>query len=71
MATLTRQNVRADWKILADFPTRDGDYVVVFPVDDGYGDPDIWTFSRGSWEPLMGYTPDGEPAFWIDLPMPR
>jgi hypothetical protein len=71
MTTLIRQQIKADWKILADFPTRDGDYVVVFPTDDGYGDPDIWTFSRGSWEPLMGYTPDGEPAFWIDLPMPR
>ena len=71
MTTLTKQQVKADWKILADFPARDGDYVVAFPVDDGYGDLDVWTFNRGVWEPLMGYTPDGEPAFWIDLPMPR
>jgi len=44
----------------------------VFPTSDGgYGDPDIWSFTKGTWEPLFGYTPDGEPAFWIDLPMPK
>ena len=72
MNTLTKQQIKADWKIIADYPTRDGDYVVVFPTSDGgYGDPDIWSFIRGSWEPLFGYTPDGEPAFWIDIPMPK
>ena len=71
MTTLVRQQIKADWKILADYPTRDGDYVVVFATDGGYGEPDIWTFSRGVWEPLFGYTPDGEPAFWIDLPFPK
>ena len=71
MSTLTRQNIKADWKILEDYPTKDGDYVVVFRTDDGYGDLDVWTFYKGSWEPLHGYTPDGVPAFWVELPMPR
>lgn len=57
---------------MADYPTRDGDYVVVFPLSGGgYGDPDIWAFEKGAWEPLFGYTPDGEPAYWIDLPFPK
>ena len=57
---------------MADYPSRDGDYVVVFPLSDGsYGDPDIWSFEKGAWEPLFGYTPDAEPAYWIDLPFPK
>jgi hypothetical protein len=71
MTTLTKQQIKADWKIMADYPIRDGDYVVVFPTDTGYGDLDIWSFNHGVWEPLFGYTPDGEPAFWIDLPFPK
>ena len=72
MTTLTKQLVKANWHIVEDFPPRDGDYVVCFQTDDGsYGEPDIWTFSRGTWEPVFGYTPDGEPTHWLDLPYPR
>ena len=69
---MNRQAVSAHWKIMADFPTRDGDYMVVFHTSSGnIGDPDIWSFERGEWNPLFGYTPDGEPLFWLDAPMPK
>jgi hypothetical protein len=69
---MNKQQITAHWKIMADFPSRDGDYVVVFPLrDGGHGDLDVWTFDKGTWEPLMGYTPDGEPSYWIDLPFPK
>jgi hypothetical protein len=73
MTTLTKQQVKANWHILEDYPPRDGDYVVCFQTDDGsYGDLDIWTFNlKNGWEPLFGYTPDGEPTHWCDLPLPR
>jgi hypothetical protein len=57
---------------MADFPSRDGDYTVVFRTEDGdLGDPDIWSFQRGAWEPLFGYTPDSEPEYWLDIQMPK
>ncbi len=73
MTTLTnRQATVGHWKIMADFPSRDGTYVVVFRLDDGsIGDADIWLFERGEWEPLYGYTPDGEPEYWLDIQMPK
>jgi hypothetical protein len=46
--------------------------MVVFRTEDGdIGDPDIWSFQRGTWEPLFGYTPDGEPEYWLDIQMPK
>ena len=57
---------------MADFPPRDGTYVVVFRLDDGgIGDPDIWSFYKDGWEPLYGYTPDDEPEYWLDIQMPQ
>jgi hypothetical protein len=57
---------------MADYPSRDGDYMVVFRTEDGdIGDPDIWSFAKGTWEPLFGYTPDGEPEYWLDIQMPK
>jgi len=72
MITANRQSITGHWKIMADYPSRDGTYVVVFRLDDGgIGDPDIWSFDRGAWEPLYGYTPDGEPEYWLDIQMPK
>jgi hypothetical protein len=73
MTTLiNRQAVATHWKIMADYPTRDGDYTVVFRTSNGdLGDPDIWMFERGQWEPLHGYTPSGEPEYWLDVAMPQ
>ena len=73
MTTLVnRQSITGHWKIMADYPTKDGAYVVVFRLDDGgIGDPDIWSFDRGEWEPLYGYTPDDEPEYWLDIQMPK
>jgi len=69
---MNRQSVQAHWKIMADYPTRDGSYTVVFRLDDGgIGDTDIWDFHDGTWEPLYGYTPDGEPEYWLDVQMPK
>jgi hypothetical protein len=73
MTTLmNKQATTGHWKIMADYPSRDGTYVVVFRLDDGgIGDPDIWSFDHGVWEPLYGYTPDGEPEYWLDIQMPK
>jgi len=73
MTTLVnRQTTVGHWKIMADYPLKDGAYVVVFRLDDGsIGDPDIWSFQKGVWEPLFGYTPDGEPEYWLDIRMPK
>ena len=57
---------------MEDYPPKDGDYMVVFRTEAGdIGDPDIWSFSKGTWEPLFGYTPDGEPEYWLDIQMPK
>ena len=73
MTTLVnRQAATGHWKIMADYPSRDDLYVVVFRTEDGdIGDPDIWSFQKGVWEPLFGYTPDGEPEYWLDIQMPK
>jgi hypothetical protein len=73
MTTLTKQQVKANWHILEDYPTRDDDYVVCFLTPDGeYGWPDIWYFSaRGGWEPVSGVDHDGQPTHWCELPFPR
>jgi len=73
MTTLVnRQAAIGHWKIMADYPSRDGDYMVVYRCEDGdIGEPDIWYFERGSWNPLYDYTPDGEPEYWLDIQMPR
>ena len=69
---MNRQATTGHWKIMADYPSRDGTYVVVFRLSDGgIGDPDIWSFDRGVWEPLFGYTPDEEPEYWLDIQMPK
>jgi hypothetical protein len=72
-SVLTKQLVHAHWYILEDYPKKDGDYVVCFLTSDGsYGNLDIWTFNvKTGWEPLFGYTPDGDPSHWCNLPMPK
>jgi hypothetical protein len=71
MTTLTRQQIKADWRIIEDFPPRDGQYLVCFLDDDTlkYTDYDLWWFIRGEWSPLEGATYE-TPAFWIDVPSP-
>jgi hypothetical protein len=73
MVTLmNKQSITGHWKIMADFPTRDGDYLVVFRNKNGSIDsrPDIWSFYDGTWEALYGYTED-EPEYWLDIQMPK
>jgi len=71
MTTLTKIQVKADWRIIEDFPPRDGQYLVCFLDDDTlkYTDYDLWWFIRGEWSPLEGATYE-TPAFWIDVPSP-
>lgn len=73
MTTLTKETVKATWRILEDYPTRDDDYVVCFLTDDGdYGLPDIWTYTqRDGWEPVFGTDHETLPSHWCELPMPR
>jgi hypothetical protein len=72
MATLTKQNVRADWRIIEDFPSRDGQYLVCF-LDDAtnkYTDYDLFWFIKGEWKPGLDEVPYETPAYWIDVPSP-
>jgi hypothetical protein len=73
MTTLTKQQVKANWHILEDYPRVDGDYVVCFLTTDGeYGWPDIWYFSaREGWEPVAGTDHADQPTHWCELPFPR
>lgn len=72
MTTLTMQQVKAYWRILEDYPTRDGEYVVCYQKDSGeYGWPDIWEFTaKNGWSPM--FSEDNlQPTHWCELPMPR
>jgi hypothetical protein len=73
MATMTKQQVKANWLILEDYPTRDGEYVVCFLTDEGtYNWPDIWYFHvKTGWVPVYGQEHESQPTHWCDLPMPR
>jgi len=72
-ATLTKQMVHAYWMILEDYPSKDGEYVVCFQIDDGrYDWLDVWEFTaRDGWQPLLVLTHDNQPTHWCNLPMPR
>jgi hypothetical protein len=72
-STLTKQLVHAYWHILEDFPSKDGEYVVVFATDDGtFGYPDVWEFTaRDGWQPLFGIGHEHQPTHWCNLPMPK
>ena len=69
---MTKQMVHAHWHIIEDFPPKDGEYLVCFMTDDGYyGWPDIWSFSKGEWEPVLGLNHEDQPTHWCNLPMPK
>lgn len=70
---MNKQQIVAHWRILEDYPSNDGEYVVVFQKDSGdFGWVDVWEFSsRYSWEPIYGQDHGQQPVYWIDLPMPR
>lgn len=73
MSTLTMQQVKAYWRIIEDFPKKDGEYLVCFLKDNNdYGWPDIWEYTtREGWEPLFGQNHANQPTHWCELPMPR
>jgi hypothetical protein len=70
---MNNQSIRATWKLIEDYPTKDGFYLVAFENSSGdfeLIDCEVWEFSAGSW-----YSVDGEedsfPMFYTDIPMPR
>lgn len=74
---MNNQSIRGIWKLLEDFPTRNGQYLVAFRGSDGEFsilDTEVWDFS-GSWAPYLSesyndYT--GEyPVYYLDLVMPK
>lgn len=73
MTTLTKETVKATWRITEDYPTVDGEYVVCFSTADGdYGYPDIWFFGvKTGWEPVYGGEHESQPTHWCSLPFPR
>ena len=72
-ATMTKQMIHAYWHILEDYPSKDGEYFVVFRTEDGnYGYPDVWEFTaRDGWQPLFGLNHEDQPTHWCNLPMPK
>jgi len=72
MSTLTMQQVKAYWRIIEDFPTKDGEYVVCFQKDNGdFGWPEIWEYTaRNGWNAVFGEE-HSQPSHWCELPMPR
>jgi hypothetical protein len=73
MTTLTKQMVHAYWHILEDYPTKDGDYVVVFETSDGsLGWPEVWEYtSMDGWQPIGANASGEQPTHWCNLPMPK
>lgn len=68
---MNNQSIRSTWKMMEDYPTKDGFYLVAF--ENSFGDFDVastevWEFEGGTWFPVKD---DGLfPTFYIDLPMP-
>lgn len=70
---MNNQSIRANWKLIEDYPTRDDFYLVAFENSSGefdLVDCEIWEFSSGSWYPIDGEAREF-PTFYIDIPMPR
>ena len=73
MITATKQQAMGYWKILEDFPPRDGEFLVVFQTEDGsYGYPEIWEFTaKNSWQPVFGDDASDSPVYYLDIPPPQ
>lgn len=74
---MNNQSIRGIWKLLEDFPTKDGRYLVAFMGSDGEFnilDTEVWEF-LGSWAPYASgsqYEYKGEyPVYYLDLVMPK
>lgn len=70
---MNNQSIRATWKLIEDYPARDGFYLVAFENSSGEFeliDSEVWEFSSGSWYSVDGKTNEF-PTFYIDIPMPR
>jgi hypothetical protein len=69
---MNNQSIRATWKLMEDYPSRDGYYLVAFENSDGEFDlldTEVWEFD-GTWYSVDG-TRDDFPSFYIDLAMPK
>lgn len=70
---MNNQAIRANWKLIEDFPTKDGFYIVAFEDSSGeftIENSDIWEFSSGVW--VDGEGQSEFPTFYLDnLTMPR
>lgn len=67
---MNNQSVRATWKLIEDYPSKDGFYIVAFENSSGEFDTancEIWEFVSGSWD-----AEDNDfPVFYLDnLTMP-
>lgn len=69
---MNNQSIRATWKLIEDYPTKDGFYLVAFENSSGEFellDCAIWEFAENSWFSLDD--DDRFPVFYTDVPMPR
>lgn len=71
LGEMNNQSVTASWKLLEDFPTRDGDYIVAFRTTEGYGYYEPWEFVKGEWFACLDTDSLETPSYWIDIPPPK
>ena len=68
---MNNQTFTIHWRMVEDFPTKDGEYIVCHEMRDGtYGDPCWLTFEKGEWS-VHEWGDHIQPAYWTDLPLPR
>lgn len=78
---MNNQSVRASWKLIEDFPQKDGIYLVSYEDSNGeflIENSEIWSFSHGEWAPFQDTHAEASPSiayslpsYYIDLPMPK
>lgn len=71
---MNNQYVRANWKLIEDFPPKDGHYLVAFENSSGefvMEDCEVWEFRSTEWLVANNSSNESFPSFYIDLTMPK
>lgn len=73
MITATKQQATGYWKILEDYPSRDGEFLVVYKTEKGsYGYPEIWEFTaKTGWQPVLSDDFAESPVYYLDIQPPQ
>ena len=70
---MNNQAVTVHWRIAADQPTKEGDYLTCFRMkDNSLGDQEVLRFEGVIWQELAsGFFEEVFPDFWAEVPYPR